>query len=419
MRAGTWASTAAVATAVLGLGLSGPEDVASARLNGPTSIALDFRDRPVAEVVKAIEARSGKRVAAFDATTKGASGFVPNLDPARKTWRDRKVTLESSGPIPFWEAIDRLSAAGRLAYRVGDFGDSTGVVFEGDGDSDGGVPGPACYAGPFRIGLIGVHEHREVVLVRGPWVRFYPAGSTAPADASDLVSAPKDGGPLYVELNVAAEPGLVCRRDGPLIGLQALDEAGRPLVAPAREEPRQALQAFASIDGGITPIVRVPLSRAGEDSPSRSIKTLRGTIPVEVGALRPEPAVVIRLGNSEGKTFRGGGAEFAVETDRVEADGGTKFALSCRLSAEMEPALREARLAALRSYQLRVVDAQGKPVHFSSSSSGGDGRGTLTFSYRYTPEASNRSGPPTEFRYYDLDRAALAIPFAFRDIPLP
>lgn len=79
MRAGTWASTAAVAAAVLGLGLSGPEDVANARLDGPTSIALDFRDRPVAEVVKAIEARSGKRVAAFDATTKGMTGFGPEL----------------------------------------------------------------------------------------------------------------------------------------------------------------------------------------------------------------------------------------------------------------------------------------------------------------------------------------------------
>jgi hypothetical protein len=324
------------------------------------------------------------------------------------------VRLESPGPVSFWEAIDRLAVASRLAYRLGDFGETTGVVFEGDGDA----PGPACYSGPFRVGLVGVHEHNDVVLVRGPWVRFYPSGLPAPADAADLASAPKDGGPLYVELGVAAEPGLVCRRNGPLKGLVAVDEAGRPLLVPAREDARQSMRAFAAIDGGITPIVRVPLRRAGGGGASKSIKRLRGVIPVEVAALKPEPAVVIRLGDAEGKVFRGGGAVFTVETDRTEPDGRRKLALSCRLSGDEAPAVRDARLAALRTYQLRVVDAHGGAVRFDSSSSGGDGRGTLSFSYEYVP-GQPLSEPPAEFRYYDLDRAAWQIPFEFLDIPLP
>jgi hypothetical protein len=415
MTAGRWAFTAIMTAAVLGLGLSGPDDDATARLTRPTSVALDFHDRTVAEVVKAIGDRSGKRVAAHGAMAKSAAGVFRIGGPADMSWRDRTVTLESTGPVPFWEAIDRLSVASRLAYRLGDFSESTGVVFEGDGDA----PGPACYAGPFRVGLLGVHEHHDVVLVRGPWVWFYPSGVPAPADASDLASAPKDGGPLYAELNLAAEPGLVCRRDGPLNGLEAVDEAGRALLAPAREDMQQSFHAFAPVSGGITPIVRVPLRRVERGGASKSIRRLRGVIPVEVAALKPEPAVVIRLGDAEGRIFRGGGAVFTVETDRTDSDGRMKLALSCRLSGEEEPAVREARLAALRTYQLRVVDARGAAVHFASTSSGGDGRGTLSFSYEYVPGQPPLSEPPAEFRYYDLDRAAWRVPFEFHDIPLP
>jgi len=402
-----------MAAVVLGLGPGGPDHDAGARLTKPTSVTLDFRDRPVGEVVKAIEARSGKRVTAHGNFTKSAIGGFRLGGPADMSWRDRTVTLEAPEPVPFWEAIDRLAVAGRMAYRVGDYGDSTGVDFGGDGDA----PSPACYAGPFRVGLLGVHEHREVIFVRGPWVRFYPSGVPAPADAADLTEAPKDGGTLYAELGVAAEPGLVCRRDGPLKGLEAVGEGGRSLLAQAKEDVRQTVQAFASIDGGITPTVRVPLKRV-EGGGGRSVKTLRGVIPLEVGALKPEPAVVIRLGDAGGKVFRGGGAVFTVETDRTEPDGRRKLALSCRLSGDMDPAVREARLAALRTYQIRVVDARGAPASFASTGSGGDGRGALSFTYEYVP-GQQPSEPPAEFRYYDLDRTAWQVPFEFRDIPLP
>jgi hypothetical protein len=42
----------------------------------------------------------------------------------------------------------------------------------------------------------------------------------------------------------------------------------------------------------------------------------------------------------------------------------------------------------------------------------------LFFSYEYVPK-QQKSEPPAEFRYYDLDRAAWRVPFEFHDIPLP
>jgi hypothetical protein len=416
MTASKWIVSAAMSAVLLGLGLAGSANEPSARLAHPTKVALDFRDRPVGEVVKAVETRTGKKVVAFGRMiTKSAPGQFPIGGPVDQGWRDRSVTLESPAPVPFWEAIDRLAVAGQLTYRVGDFGDSTGVVFEGDGEA----PSPACYAGPFRIGLLAVHEHRDVVLVRGPWVRFSISEIPSPADAAELASAPNNGGPLYAELNLAAEPGLVCRRDGRMRDLVAVDEAGRSLLDPRKEDARQSVQAIAPLGGGITPIVRVPLRRVEGGAASKVIKTLRGVIPLEVGALKSKPGVVITLGNNEGKTFRGGDAIFTVGTDRTEPDGRIKFAVSCRLSAEEPPDVRDARLAALRTYQIRIVDAQGANVRFASTSSGGDVQGNLTFSYEYAPIPDQQAGPPTEFRYYDLDRAVCLAAFEFHDIPLP
>lgn len=420
MRPGTRVFTALTVAAAVTLGLSGAGEEPGAALTRPTQVTLDFRGRPVGEVTKSIEKRTGKRVSALGTMTKGIAGFGRPGGPADARWRDRTVTLEAPEPVPFWEAMDRLAEVGRIAYRLGEFGDtgagSTGVVFEGDGDA----PGPACYAGPFRVGLSGVHEHRDAILVRGAWVRVYPSGVPVPADAAELASAPKDGGPLYVELQLMPEPGLVVRRDGPLEAPEVVDESDRSLLAPVREDERQSFDAFASVGGGIAPTVRVPLQRPGGGKASKTIKRLRGEIPVEVAVVQTKPAVVIPLGSAEGKTFRGGGAEFTVQTDRIEPDGRRKIAVSCRLTDEEKPPVRDARLAALRSYQLRVVDARGTPVRFSSAGSGGDGRGTLSFTYEYTPgQPPSPSGPPVEFRYHDLDRVTWRVPFEFHDIPLP
>lgn len=409
-------SIAATAAAVLGLCLSGRSDGDQAKLTRPTPVALDFRARPVGEVVKTIESRTGKKVVAFGRPmTKAAPGQVGFGGPVDIAWRDRPVTLESAKPVGFWEAIDRLAVAGKLAYRVGDFGDATGVVFEGDGDA----PSPACYAGPFRIGLVGIHEYHESFFVRGPWVQFSPSGYAVAADAAEIASAPKDGGPFYAELNLAAEPGLVCRRDGPLRNVEALDDVGQSLVAPSKEVAAQWMQVFAPPGSASTPIVRIPLRRPQGAGASKSIKTLRGAIPFEVGALKPQPAIVIRLGDSAGKTFRGGGAIFTVDTDKAEADGRIKFAVSYRLSGDEAPAVRDARLEAMQNYQLRMVDAQGAKAFFGSGSRGGDGHGGRRFSYEYTPRPQVPHGPPVEFQYYDLDRAAWLASFEFHDIPLP
>lgn len=384
------------------------------------------------------------------------------------------MTLESSGPVPFWEAIDRLSAAGRLAYRVGDFGDSTGVAFEGDGDSDGGVTGPACYAGPFRIGLIGVHEHREVVLVRGPWVRFYPVGSTAPADASDLVSAPKDGGPLYVELNLAAEPGLVCRRDGLLddgpfrfhLVRLARHREVTPVRPPADPKSRESLSAEIQVVAepglAVSPIGPVILEEAvvdrGRDlrpdppvgpapnqvlpprfeeghparfalqvplepgaGPGGRLRRLKGRVRVVVIARTGDP-IIIPLAGAAGRPFSTAGTTLSVGVVRTVAETASfQFAIHEEQTDGRFSRGRAIEVGGYRppdqvEYHVQLQDDRGRMLWWDASplrSAEGGGLETSITIYQ------SPGGTPARLLYHGVIGAAAVLSFEFNDLPLP
>src|SRR5262249_13733824 len=129
---------------------------AADRLAQPTLVTLDFRDRPISEVLAAIAARSGKRVGEPDGFREDGAG------EGNAQWGLRRIRLEAPAPVPFWEAIDRLAEAGRVGREMTVYGPhghvSTAVLVGRSGGDDG----QAYYAGPFRVGLLGVHEHRDV-----------------------------------------------------------------------------------------------------------------------------------------------------------------------------------------------------------------------------------------------------------------
>jgi hypothetical protein len=396
-----------------------PDPEPGERLTRPSLVSLDFRDRPIAEVIRAIGERSGRNVSDQGGTTKAFSpvGAIRVFPPVRAPeWRTRKISLMAPGPVPFWEAVDRIAEAGQTNYRFAGSGDtgweSTVVVFGDDEVRPGGL---VQYTGPLRVQLLAVHGYDEAIFVRGPWVRanqgnFY----AAPVEAADLGAAPPDGGPLHAEIQVMAEPGLACRLVGPPANLEAVDDLGRPmLAAPAAKRPRPG--PWFVDRSGESLILRVPLARP--DAKGRTIRHFRGTIPVEIAAVRPEPSVAFKLHGAEGQTFRGGGMAITLETFRIEPDGRIQIAFRGEVEGEMAPERRTLLMNQFRKYQFRIVDASGARVQFSSSSSNGDLRGRASLAFVYTPGANSR--PPAEFRYHEMDRVTWDAPFEFRDVPLP
>ncbi len=110
-------------------------------------VALDVDDRPLGEAVEALATRSGFALSLDDPALAG-----------------RRVTVRAPGPLPFWEAVDRLGRAGHVRHDPGPRRDDIGTdprastirLVAGD------PPALTAYSGPLRIHLFATHRHRDV-----------------------------------------------------------------------------------------------------------------------------------------------------------------------------------------------------------------------------------------------------------------
>jgi hypothetical protein len=114
-------------------------------LDRPTMVTLEVDDRPLGEAVVALAKRSGFSLSLDDPALAG-----------------RRVTVRVPGPLPFWQAVDRLGRAGPVRHDPGPGHDwrakdrRASTIHLVDGDP----PAPTAYSGPLRIHLFATHRHR-------------------------------------------------------------------------------------------------------------------------------------------------------------------------------------------------------------------------------------------------------------------
>ena len=382
------------------------DEVRSDWLTTPTRLSLDFQDRPAADIARAIDGRNGVR--------------LTMLPPFRRTGAapgPGRITLRSNGPMTFWEAIDRLcEAAGQTPLPSDHFAGSVGdpMLFlmprgQGAGDS------PHVASGVFRVSLESLElsgEHR-------PGKR----------------GAPGRGAEVSARLMFEAEPRMLAIDDGPCEWLEAVDDAGQSLVRPGRggAGPRRYAEAggfgqFAmgtsSFGTGPRFVVSAPLP--APDRPGRTLRTLRGTMPVLLAMREPEPLVVPLDRKGGGEEVRDDRVAIAVGSSRFGGPGGFP-------GAEIQLTLRtiapEPIHGRLLPYQIDVLDAEGtrfKLVGAHITVDPGVTRVNLNLSSTARPKRPENGGRPSfegkepvRLHFYHVFRATADVAFRFEDLPLP
>jgi len=377
---------------------AGPSAPPQAPATGATPVVLDFKAQPVAQAIRALHDRTG--------------GMVDLLGVNDPSWAEKRVALESAGPVPMLDAIDRFSAAAGIRHSLtwaGPFGQPRPhIQFQAGAPSAADGPGPGAYVGPFRLGPVVVHEHFDRVFLR------------AKLPPSVLVEATPA---FYADIPILAEPELLYIRTGPIRNLEAVDEAGRSCLDPklGGEAPILAVYQF---DYQNARAVRLALERPAGGT-GKALATLRGVVPLEVARRPTAPTLVVPLDGASGRTFRDGEITVVVREARADNQGPTSVKLTVRLEGprgQADPKLKgllEARLWSVFYHQLELVDALGKPVALSGSG-GPSSRGELNLDYTYTTSPPGSKGyPPTHLRVFRPGWAAWDLPFEFRDVPLP
>jgi hypothetical protein len=384
--------------------------IEGALLTQPTLISLDVEDKPLSEVIKAFNEQAGVTLT-----------LVPDNAQNLAT---RRVTIRESSPLPFWKALDRLCDAARLQYNLSAYGVPQGrqptfPLF--DGASRPAIP--TIDNGPFRVSVMALHYQRDVTFpAAGP--RF---GQPMPAPR---VEPPGSGGPrfhsavtenFYAQLQVLGEPRLSVSQSGPLKIVEAIDDKGQPLQsATPRAGFAQRSAGYFGINAGSAVQLQATLTRP--EQPGKTIRKLRGSVPITVATRKPNP-LAIKLEGASGKTFRNDDVAVTIADVRPMGNARqTTIDLSFRVLAggTGAPGSGAPDFVMQRpdSFQqtIEVLDAQGRTMPWYQTSFDMEAsRVSLTA----TPQTLDGNGTPAELRFYGLARATTEVEFDFNDLPLP
>jgi hypothetical protein len=190
----------------------------------------------------------------------------------------------------------------------------------------------------------------------------------------------------------------------------AFDENEKPLKSPPPEDERKkdliSLKEMVRQDFQHT--AEVLLQRSSERT--RTIRRLRGTIPVKVVVERKPVVVTEKFLESKGTRFQIGGETLEI-TQAEQTEGGQCYV---RLAV---PPDRDG----IRTYwhkRIHLEDARGnryRPAGHGTSSSGGEHHVMVDYA---RPEGP-MTGRPTRLIIEDQVTLTHPIPFEFKEVPLP
>ena len=429
LRAAADASDARVRTRARALIDSIGRQVETDRFARSIMLRLDFRNRPLGEVVDALNDRHD-----LGLSLRLGPEPIPGMkvDPGRpkrlKALRDREITLEAAQPLPFWEAIDRLCKAGALRYDISrklEFGTSQGSLVLMADRTDRGV---VSDSGPFRVQIIGVNSvsYRDFTL------------DFDPAQRSEKRLGSRD---LKVPLAVLPEPGVMLHQNGAVTVTEATDDRGRSLVpgAPAPFDLSQNGREHAVMNDHAA--IQVYAVLAAPDPPGTVIRRLRGKVPVIAVTRRSDPIVIpLNVEGFLGKPYST--REVTLSVDEASLAPGAPASVKVTFRSDrgdVRPrGQRDPRPPDFTAYtfdraleHLEFHDSAGRRLNNAPGGwwVGIDGQGRygsrgLVVSPVF--EEGLLDGPrtaktpiPTELRYYEFVQSVMEIPFDFHDVPMP
>jgi hypothetical protein len=381
-------------------------------LTQPTLVRLEFEDAPLSEVVKSLADQTGMKIC-----------LLPENLPR---WKTLRVSVQEPNPLPFWKAVDRLCHVASLQSDIEMAGHSArgeAILCLKDRSPIGRSDLPTSDHGPFRVGLVELDFHSRVGFAPAPPRLPRNPGGRPGANRGNFAVArpmPVTTVKCSAQLELMAEPRLGVIQCGPPRILEARDDLDNSLLA---ENQRSMMlnRDLTFLTGTCTSVIQlnVPLSRP--ENPGRSIKTLRGEVPLRVSARRPDP-LIVTLAGAGGKTFVQEGIRLTIHDVRIGANSrGRQIDLSVRDErTDGAPATDDSPLhnpsSRLDSHQqnIEILDAQNRPLSWLQTDVEMESS-RLTLSLT----SSAAAGEPKELRYYRLTETVVNVPFAFADVPMP
>ncbi len=351
-----------------------------AQLLSPKLVSLHLKDKPLREAVSTIAAHTGYKLELF-----------------RDAVREKQVHTFEFERIPFWEALDRVCESGGALAQPSYGDDIIRLQFQ-----DRYAPFVFRH-GPFRIAGQSLDYSRSIQFAT------FPRG---PA-----VQDPHTNEVLRFTLSVSVEPRL------PLLGLdeprivEAYDEQKHSMLPPATNNANVPRRISHYYGGYRTHTMTTQVNLGNASRGARTIKHLRGVIPLTIIAEQKDVVVTDQILAAKGKKFPAGSLSFEIQD--VKEKPNKQFEVKMLIANQTPNAPNEFNWYNSLYYRTQLRDEKGAKFNIVGSNMAINNNTSATVTYTFGRSGGGQGGGPTQLVYQDWTTLQHEVPFEFRDLPLP
>jgi hypothetical protein len=351
-------------------------DIERTALLAPKRVTLKLDAVPLRDAVARLAKVSGYKI-----EMQGGGGLQP------------LVSL-SAEEAPFWETFDKLCAQGGLVLQQ-HYDINQGLVLY----SQNALVPFVDYRGPFRLSASGFHYNKSLTFATVP---------------RNTVGAGQRSEQLSFSFNVVAEPRL------PLLGL------GQPKITLAVDDQDQSLvpsaigRNYESYHSGYygyrTTVLQTQVQLAGPAGNARTVKLLRGSVPVTLLAEQKPEITIEKIMEVKGKKFDG--KEASLEIEEVKETPGQS--VQVMFTARRNSKDNQYDYTWTNSLQQRVelTDAKGGKYMSNGLNWNNNTPTSVQGTFIFT-DPTGKLGKPAKLTYFGWVTVQHQVDFEFRDLPLP
>lgn len=361
----------------------------------PRRFSLQLKQQSVQDAVQALAKQSGYKIQLW-----------PNAPPNNGAAAPQTVMDLNLVDATFWDALDRVSDAGGLNLQQHAFGDETLRL-----NLDNSYAPFRCNRGVFRVVAQGFNYGRNINFER-----------LARQQPNQPLPATQGHEYLSLQMSVAVEPRMALLRVGSVTLLTAYDDQQHSLLPDVPFDRGAATATRYYYYGGHKSFCQhVHVNLAAPTRSSRTVKLVRGIIPLTLLTKQEPICVTDKLPESKGKKFQAGSATIEVEEVTKTANQGYQLKLAITDQDKRDPN-DYSRIHSM--YQrIEVQDESGTKYQSSfnsiSTTSPSQARVTLTCDPVQQGGGAKKVGPPMRLVYNSWSTMEHEVEFEFRDLPLP
>jgi hypothetical protein len=314
---------------------------------------------------------------------------------------DDKLTFDlKCDNAPFWEAFDRLCQAAGLVLQP-----SYGDEYLRLNQQASYVP-YIKHDGAFRLVASNFNQNKTI----------------------DLSTLPKNGGgahrseSLTFNFSIFSEPRLPLMGVGEPKIITAVDNEGRSMIPPAQENDGGfgfpgGGRRFGGFYGYKSYFQQTSLYLRRPAESSKSVKLLKGTVPLTLLADQKARVVTDTILKAKGKKVTLGKTTFDIQDVTVTPNKQYQIRMSITEDNKDNPN-DYTWMNSLYS-RLHLQDDKGNQFQVYSSSWGNSGPNHAQLTFTYGPPPVAKAGPPTKLIYDVWTLVPHVVKFEFKDLPLP